>query len=85
MLFPPMKPSENLKATRVAVCRKKKRKKRQQEIGFNKLPEEKQLFALKIFLEQFKSPLIYILVIAGAVTLVLKEYANTAVILGAVF
>ncbi|MEK7624224.1 MAG: HAD-IC family P-type ATPase [Patescibacteria group bacterium] len=60
-------------------------KKRQQEIGFNKLPEEKQLFALKIFLEQFKSPLIYILVIAGAVTLVLKEYANTAVILGAVF
>ncbi len=59
--------------------------KRRQEFGLNKLPEEKPLSKLKIFLEQFKNPLIYILVIAGIVTLVLKEYANAVVIFGAVF
>src|SRR3990167_6312929 len=59
--------------------------KRQQKFGFNKLPGEKLLSRPKIFLEQFKSPLIYILVIAGILTLLLKEYANAVVIFGAVF
>jgi Ca2+-transporting ATPase len=58
---------------------------RQKQFGLNKLPEEKPLSKLKIFLEQFKSPLIYILVIAGIVTLLLKEYTDAVVIFGAVF
>jgi len=60
-------------------------KKRQQKFGFNKLLEEKPLSKLKIFIEQFKSPLIYILVIAGITTLVLRDFTDAIVIFGAVF
>ncbi len=59
-------------------------KERQKEFGQNKLPEEELLSSLKIFLEQFQSPLIYILIIAGIITLILKEYTDTIVIFGAV-
>jgi Ca2+-transporting ATPase len=59
-------------------------KNRRAEFGENKLPEEKPLSQLKIFLEQFQSPLIYILLIAGIITLVLKEYTDSIVIFGAV-
>lgn len=58
---------------------------RQREFGKNLLPEEKPLSWLRILLEQFKSPLIYILLIAGIITLILKEYADSIVIFGAVF
>ena len=57
---------------------------RQEKFGKNLLPEEKPLSKLKIFLEQFRSPLIYILVIAGFATLLFKEWADTIVIFGAV-
>jgi len=59
-------------------------KERQKEFGKNKLPEEESLSSLRIFLEQFQSPLIYILIIAGIITLILKEYTDTIVIFGAV-
>ena len=58
---------------------------RQLEFGKNELPEEKPLSRLKIFLEQFKSPLTYILVIAGFVVLILGEFTDAIVIFGAVF
>ena len=58
--------------------------KRQKKFGKNKLPQEKPLSAFKIFLEQFKSPLIYILLIAGIITLFLKEYTDSIVIFAAV-
>jgi len=60
-------------------------KTRQEKFGKNLLPAEKPLSRLKIFLEQFRSPLIYILVIAGIITLILKEYTDAIVIFGAVF
>ena len=56
----------------------------QREFGKNLLPEGKSLPKLKLLLGQFKSPLIYILVIAGIATLALKEYADSIVIFGAV-
>jgi Ca2+-transporting ATPase len=59
-------------------------KKRLKKFGLNKLPEEKPFSKIRLFLEQLKSPLIYILVIAGLVTLVLGEYTDTIVIFGAV-
>ena len=59
-------------------------KTRRKKTGLNLLPEEKPLSCLKIFLEQFKSPLIYILVIAGFVTLFLREITDSTVIFGAV-
>lgn len=58
---------------------------RQEEFGKNKLPEEKPLSAAKILLEQFKSPLIYILVIAGFIVLLFQKYTDAIVIFGAVF
>jgi len=56
----------------------------QSKSGKNRLPTEKHFSALKTFLDQFRNPLIYILLLAGIVTLVLKEYADSAVIFGAV-
>ena len=58
---------------------------RQKEFGKNKLPEEKPLSNLRMFLEQLRSPLIYILLIAGVATLIFEAYTDTIVIFGAVF
>jgi len=69
-------------------------KSRQEKFGKNLLPEENPLSGLKLFLEQFKSPLIYILVIAGITALffpekeaaeILGKYSNSIIIFGAVF
>lgn len=60
-------------------------KERQQTFGLNKLPEEKPLSKILIFFEQFRSPLIYILAIAGIITLILRDYTDAIVIFGAVF
>ncbi len=48
--------------------------------GLNKLPTAKKKSWLRILLEQFKSPLIYILAIAGIVTLFLQDYTDAIVI-----
>ena len=58
---------------------------RQKKFGLNKLPEEKPLSNVKLFFSQFQSPLIYILVIAGIITLILGEWADTIVIFAALF
>jgi len=62
----------------------KEAKLRLKEYGHNKLPEEKPLSRFKILQEQFKSPLIYILIIAGIFTLALGVYTDSIVIFGAV-
>ncbi len=48
--------------------------------GPNRLPEEKRVSRVVILLRQFASPLIYILLIAAAVTFALAEYKDTIVI-----
>ena len=55
-------------------------KDRLEKEGPNKLPEGKGLSRLEILLHQFKSPLIYILLVAAVVTAVLGEYIDTGVI-----
>lgn len=57
---------------------------RLKKYGFNKLPEKKRLSALRIFLNQFKSPLVYILIIAAFICLALKEFIDMGIIWGAV-
>jgi magnesium-transporting ATPase (P-type) len=49
--------------------------------GPNRLPEGEGISRLKILRHQFASPLIYMLIIAGAVTTLLQEYKDTFVIL----
>lgn len=60
-------------------------KKRQAFFGFNKLPEEKPASTLVLFFSQFKSPLIYILVFAGIITVLLKDRIDALIIFSAVF
>lgn len=54
------------------------------QYGLNKLADEEKISRLQILLHQFKSPLIYILLIAALVTLLLKEYIDSGVILAVV-
>lgn len=60
-------------------------KKRQQKFGLNKLSEEKPQSGPGLFLGQFRSFLIYILVVAGVVSLFLGDYTDAVVIFGSVF
>jgi len=50
------------------------------EYGLNVLQEEKGMSAFKIILDQFKSPLIWILIAATAISLFLHEYIDAGVI-----
>lgn len=57
---------------------------RLKEYGPNSLPEEMGLSRLKILVHQFKSPLIYILIVAAVVTALLGEFIDTGVIVAVV-
>jgi len=59
-------------------------KQRLAQYGSNKLAEEEKISKLKILFHQFTSPLIYILLIAGVVTIFLKEYIDSGVIFAVV-
>lgn len=54
------------------------------KFGANKLPEEKRLGWLDILVSQFKSPLIFVLLIAAAIAFLLREFIDMGVILAAV-
>ncbi|MFZ5905966.1 MAG: cation-translocating P-type ATPase [Nitrospirota bacterium] len=51
-----------------------------EQFGPNKLAGDEGISRIKILLHQFTSPLIYILLIAGVVTLMLREYIDSGVI-----
>jgi Ca2+-transporting ATPase len=55
------------------------------EFGPNVLPEERPASGLRIFLRQFANPLVYILFAVGAISILLREYRDAAVILLTVF
>jgi len=58
---------------------------RLKKYGLNKLPEEKRHSWVFILLNQFKSPLIYILLVAAFISFILHEYADMIIISAAVF
>jgi Ca2+-transporting ATPase len=60
-------------------------KEKQAEYGNNFLPEEKTASGLKIFLLQFANPLVYILLLAGLISIFLQKYFDIALILSVVF
>jgi len=76
---------EKLKTDSEHGLNEKEVKERREKFGRNLLPKGKPFSKIRIFLEQFKSPLIYILVIAGIVVLFFKEFTDAIVIFGAVF
>ena len=59
--------------------------KRQRAFGSNKLPAKKPISSFWLFLSQFKSPLVYILLIGAIATFFFREFTDCLVILGAVF
>ncbi|MCH7492483.1 HAD-IC family P-type ATPase [Patescibacteria group bacterium] len=58
--------------------------KRLKKYGLNELPREKSFSAVLLFLSQFKSTLIYILLVAVAISFFLNDIVNAWVILAAV-
>ncbi len=59
--------------------------KRLKKHGVNRLPEPKPVSRAKIFLLQFRSALVYILLIAGLLSFILGSLVDAGVIFGAVF
>ncbi|MBU1159904.1 HAD-IC family P-type ATPase [Patescibacteria group bacterium] len=59
--------------------------KRQKHYGKNTFERRKRFYYLKLLWKQVKSPLVFILIIAGVITFFLKEYTNTIVIFIVVF
>jgi len=57
---------------------------RLKKYGLNKLPQKKGTTALNLLLSQFKSPLVYILAVAGAVSFIVGERVDSAIIFAAV-
>ncbi|TSC53854.1 MAG: Ca2+-transporting ATPase [Microgenomates group bacterium LiPW_16] len=55
------------------------------KFGLNILPEKPPPSSFLIFLDQFKSPLVYVLLAAALVTAILGHFPDTAIILWAVF
>ncbi|WMW22986.1 HAD-IC family P-type ATPase [Methanolobus mangrovi] len=53
--------------------------------GYNEVETRKKHGPVYLFLKQFANPLIYVLIAAAIVTLILEEYADSAVITGVVF
>jgi P-type Ca2+ transporter type 2C len=74
-----------LESDHVKGLNEKEVKKRRNEFGSNLLPKKKSLSKVRIFLAQFKSPLIYILVIAGVTTFLFERNTDAIVIFMAVF
>lgn len=61
-----------------------KAKEQLERYGSNTLTEKKPPSAMHLFIHQFKSPLIYILITASILTLILKDFTDTIVILLAI-
>lgn len=57
-------------------------RRRREKYGLNQLSAARRTSALKRFALQFAQPLMFILLIAAGVTLLLREYVDSAVIFG---
>src|ERR1043165_8512062 len=54
---------------------------RLKQYGRNALEERKQVTALSLFLNQFKSPLVLILIFAAIISLVVGEWTDASIVL----
>lgn len=74
---------EHLKVTEKGL-KSEEFEKRKEKYGLNEMPTEKPLSAFKIFFSQFNNALVYILIIACALSSVLGEYIDAGVIAAAI-
>jgi calcium-translocating P-type ATPase len=58
---------------------------RQKHFGKNILPQAKETTLFEIFLEQFKNPIIYVLLVAAIISLAIKEFNDAGFILAVLF
>ncbi len=58
---------------------------RENHFGKNSLPKTKDKTFIEIFIDQFKSPIIYILLIASIVSIMIKEYSDASFIMAVLF
>ncbi len=72
-----------LKTTKIGLTEAEANK-RLAQYGPNKLPEEQKLSAVKIFLNQFKSPLVYVLLGAALISLILQDFSDAVIIMAGV-
>ena len=63
----------------------KEAKLRLRQCGYNELKKRKRLSTLKIFLSQFKDPIVYILIIAVLISLVINHKLDATVIAAILF
>ena len=75
-ILPKRTPSHGLTAAQVLEQR--------QQHGENRLPSAKRTSAWVIFFDQFKNPLIYIILAAAAISLAVGEYGDFAIIMAVV-
>ncbi len=54
--------------------------KRLRKYGLNELPSQKRFSTWEIFIDQFKSPLVYVLMIATIISFFLKEFTDAGII-----
>ncbi|MBU4421962.1 HAD-IC family P-type ATPase [Candidatus Parcubacteria bacterium] len=71
--------------TSIDGLKEKEIKARLKQYGKNELPREKMLSRFSIFLSQFKSPLVYILLFAAIISGILMETIDMVIILAAIF
>ncbi|HSF22970.1 MAG TPA: cation-transporting P-type ATPase, partial [Blastocatellia bacterium] len=60
-------------------------KQRLMQYGLNTIREQQQATALRLFLNQFKSPLVLILIFAAIVSLMVGEWTDASIVLVVVF
>ena len=65
---------KNLKTNPELGISDEKASSRRQKYGYNTLPVKKKATSLAIFLNQFKSPLVYVLLIVGVIVYFIEEY-----------
>ena len=60
-------------------------KQRSEHYGKNSLPEAKKHTLLHIFIDQFKSPIIYVLLAAAIVSFAIKEFTDAKFFMAVLF
>ena len=66
--------------TRIRGLTEEEAKERLAQYGYNELEEKKRESYVQVFLRQFKSPIIYVLIFAAVVAFVLREYDDAVII-----